>query len=373
MKFTRPLTLCLILSSSPVWAWGERGHDGVTRVAARIVADSKDPETARFGNFLLNRENMLGHLANVPDIVWRNVSPELDKVSSPSHFIDFDYIVGPGKLPTAEQLPANIDALEKAVQKNCGKKGLACAPGNTAEEKLQKVGHAPFRIESLTQDLAQAFKDLKALEQNKADEKQKNPLVERILLLSGILSHFVGDLANPHHTSADYDGWDSGQGGLHGYFESEIVSSLGLELEATVLEEAQRHPAMAERFAKHPRQYLLQAWELVLESHEQLPVLVTLDKDHSLLEKSIASPDRDKRQKAKRKDVRDTRNIFRNFIILRLATGADALSRFWVAAWQEGGKPDLSFYRGYHYDVKPEFVPLRYMPKASLKVAPSTP
>ena len=47
---------------------------------------------------------------------------------------------------------------------------------------------------------------------------------------------------------------------------------------------------------------------------------------------------------------------------MRIAMGADALARFWTEAWTDGGKPDLSFYRSYHYDVKPELIPLRYLP-----------
>ncbi len=380
------LALSFLLSPS-AFSWGERGHDGVTRVATRILADNKDMETAKFGAFLQKKENMLAHLANVPDIVWRSVSPDLDRISSPAHFIDLEFILGPGPLPSVDKMPIDITAYLKALDKNCDKRSIEypCVNGQTVEEKLQKAGHAPFRIETLSQDLVEAYRELKTLQVkdesgqgkdgNAKSESEsmtkKNAVVDRILLLSGVLSHYVGDLSNPHHTSKDYDGWESGQGGLHGYFETDLVDSLGLELEADVLDEAERHEPMAERFANHPHNFLAQSWELVLDSHEKLGQLSSLDLQNALLLKSqdnadtgknLGSDNKGHREKAKRKDPRETRSKFRNLIIMRLAAGADALSRIWLDTWQQGGKPDLSFYRSYHYDVQPGFIPMRYLP-----------
>jgi hypothetical protein len=368
------LTLAVTLSgiSSPALAWGERGHDAVTRVATRILANSKDPDSAKFGAFLQKRENMLGHLSNVPDIVWKSVSPELDKLSSPSHFVDLDFILQNDKLPTAAELPQDVNAFVKALDKNCAKKSkdFPCVGGKTVDEKLLKAGHGPYRVQTLAEDLREAFKNLKAMDKVTKDSPEfpkKEEAVQRILLLSGVLSHFVGDLANPHHTSADYDGWQTEQGGLHAYFETDILDSLGLDLEATVLDEAERHQPMAKLFQKHPHNYLEQAWELTLDSHAQITELTALDRDNSLLQKSSEEkekgPDgRSKRERAKRKEPVESRNVFRNLVVLRLAAGSDALARIWLDTWQEAGKPDLSFYRNYHYDVKPEFIPMRYLP-----------
>lgn len=364
--------------SSPAFAWGERGHDAVARVATRVLAESDDTDAQKLGAFLQRKENMIGHLANVPDIVWRSFGKDIDALSAPSHFIDLEYFVGPGRPPKAEDMPADIRALLAAMAKNCSRaKEAQCVPGKSDDEKLATVGHAPFRVQTLTEDLRDTFKAIKALETKAAQEEKgkdgqhkdrdkqgddpRTLLMHKAILYSGILAHFVGDLANPHHTAVDYDGWHSDQGGLHGYFESEMVDSYPLDFEAVVLDEAERHPAMAEKFAKHPHNYLQQAWELALDSHTHLDELIALDKTYSLLEKSV-SGDRDNRKRAKRKDVKDVRSHYRNFIILRLASGADALSRLWLDAWKEGGKPDLGFYRSYYYDVKPDLIPLRYLP-----------
>lgn len=367
--------LISFLISSSAFAWGERGHDAVTRVATRLLAESEDPEAKKLGEFLQRKENMLGHLSNVPDIVWRSMGKDIDRLSAPSHFIDMEFFIGPGLPPKPEALPRDIKSLLAAMAKNCSRaKEAACVPGKTDDERLGISGHAIFRVQTMLEDLRDTFKELKKLESaagNSSDAKGKDRdrseddprtlLVQKALLYSGVLSHFVGDLANPHHTSVDYDGWQSGQGGLHGYFESEMVDSYPIDFEGTVLDEAQRHPVFAEKFAKYPGNFLDKAWVLALESHSNLNRLVTLDRTHSLLEKSVAG-DRDVRKKAKRKDVKDVRSNYRNFVVLRLAAGADALSQLWLDAWKDGGKPDLSFYRSYHYDVKPDLIPLRYLP-----------
>lgn len=363
----------LVLSASlstAAQAWGERGHDGVSRIAVRILASSEDPEAAELGAFLQRKELMLGHLSNVPDIVWRSMGKEIDELSAPSHFVDMEFFLAPGLPPKAQDLPSDVRSLLAAMAKNCSRgKKLPCVPGDTDEARLQKSGHAPFRVETLSQDLVSAFKEIKSLEGKvpkdaRDKDDPRTEIMNRALLHAGILSHFVGDLANPHHTSVDYDGWDAEQGGLHSYFESEIVEGYPLDFEATVLDEALRHKPMDERFARHPNNYLRQAWELALDSNSHLVELHTIDKKYSLLEKSVKG-DRDTRKKAKRKDVKLVRDNYRNFVILRLAAGADALARIWLSTWKEAGKPDLSFYRSYHYDVKPDLIPLRYLPTSS--------
>lgn len=350
------ILLSALLWNTGAMAWGERGHDAVTRVAARLVARNPDPEVARFGALLQRKENMLGHLANVPDIVWRNMGEDIDKLSSPSHFIDLEFILDDdGKVPKIADLPKDFASFTKAISKNCDKKRKACSPGKNMDEKVQKVGHAPFRVEQVAGLLKDSLTALKALEKDGTVE-QKTAKLDEALLYAGLLSHFVGDLANPHHTTKDYDGWEKDQGGLHGYFEGEIVDSQSLALEAQALDEAERHQPMKDLFAPYPGQYLNMAWALLSESHKELPTLEKLDQTYSLVAKSDSA----NRKKAQRKAPADVQERYRNFIVMRLAVGADSLSRIWIDTWKASGQPDLSFYKSYTYPVKPEFLPLTY-------------
>ena len=90
----RVLALALVLGlivPPKARAWGERGHDIVTRVAVRLLAAKiakGTPLALQFGR----KEFMLGHLSNVPDIVWRNQGEAIEKINAPTHFLDLEYV-----------------------------------------------------------------------------------------------------------------------------------------------------------------------------------------------------------------------------------------------------------------------------------------
>jgi hypothetical protein len=351
--------LLTLAASSQAMAWGERGHNAIARVATRLVADQKDPATAAFGSVLQSREHMLGHLANVPDIVWRSAGPEIDAMNAPSHFIDLDYILPADKKFLAKDFPTDFEAFRKAISNNCGKKELHCAPGETETAKLAKTGHAPFRIQQLSQELTLVLSEVKKLEGDpKAKPEAKAELMDKAFLYAGIMAHFIGDLANPHHTSMDYDGWHTDQGGLHSYFESDQVDAQSLDLEQAMFNEAIKNQPAIKMFGKSKQDPLLMAWELTAASHQRLDKLLQLDRKFSLVKKS----DQLKRIRAERKASKLVAKDFRSFLVERLSVGADGLAAFWIAAWDAAGRPKLDGIRSYNYPVKPDFIPLSYIP-----------
>ncbi len=360
----------LALSSNQAAAWGERGHNAIARVASRLIAQDQDPEVAAFGALLQKKEHMLGHLANVPDIVWRSAGPEVEAANAPSHFVDLDYILPENKKLTAKDAPADFESFKKALAANCGRKvqELSCAPGETEAEKINKAGHAPFRVQQLSQELTRTLAEVKKLESDpKAKAETRNALIDQALLYTGILAHFVGDLANPHHTSADYDGWHSDQGGLHSYFESEQVDAQSLDLEQAMFAAAVQDQPAKRMFGK-TKDPLLMAWELTLASHARLDALHELDRKISLLKKS----DKTLRKKAERKPSNLVAKDYRSFLVERLSVGADALAQVWVGAWDAAGRPKLQGYQSYNYPVKPDFIPLGYVAPVVAQTAAKT-
>ncbi len=352
-------SLACFLPLSPLFAWGERGHDAVTRIATRLSAEGNDPAAASWGKLLAQKEHMMGHLSNVPDIVWRRLGPEIDRLNAPSHFIDIEYITDSSSETTLSALPKDFATYQRQLERNCkkNKENFACAQGTTIDAKLEKAGHAPFRIASLMNDITEALKQVKASEsETKISKEARLAMVDQALLSAGIMAHFVGDLANPHHTSQDYDGWMSNGGGLHSYFESELVDAQDLHLEAAAFDEARRHQPGQRILAEGKGSALQTAWALALESHKLLPQLNKLDQSYARLKNSDSAT----RERAVRKAPELVRDSFRDLIVLRLAMGADVLKGLWTQAWVDAGKPDLSFYKSYNYPVQPEFIPLSY-------------
>ncbi|HYX39365.1 MAG: hypothetical protein M3Q07_00315 [Pseudobdellovibrionaceae bacterium] len=361
--------LIMALPAPQAWAWGERGHNAIARVATRLVAQNKDPEVAAFGALLQKREHMLGHLSNVPDIVWRSAGPEIEASNNPSHFVDLDYILPENRKLNAKDAPADFEAYKKAVLANCSKKELSCAPGETEADKISKAGHAPFRIQRLSQDLTKTLADVKKLENDpKAKPEERTALIDQALLYTGIIAHFVGDLANPHHTSADYDGWHNDQGGLHSYFESEQVDAQNLDLEQSMFDLALKDQPAQQMFGKNAKDPLQMAWDLTIASHARVDALHELDRKHSLLKKS----NKTLRTKAQRKPSKLVAREYRQFLVERLSVGADALATVWIAAWDAAGRPKLQGYQSYNYPVKPDFIPLGYVAPVVAQTAAKT-
>ena len=330
----------LSVSTSSAFAWGERGHDLITRVAVQNLRAMSDDNQALVKPFVA-RDHMLGHLSNTPDIVWRApyMSDLERKENYTTHFINLEKVYQGVTLWS--DLPEDFGVYNKDAQAN----------GHTAVE----VGTAPWRVMQLYKGMVDAL----VLAGQAEDKKALEESVNQALLMAGIMSHFVGDLSNPHHTTANYDGQLSGQRGLHAYFESQVVAELPFELIARIEKRAKKNWLKA--YSKSEQKMILSdpqklVWALLANSHSRLSVLLKLDRSYSLLQESD-----EERVRAKRKPVTKTAKRYENFAVERLSVGASALSQLWFLAWQQAGAPDLSTYRSYGYPVKPDFIRPDYL------------
>ena len=334
------LAASLFIYATSVYAWGERGHDLITRVAVQNLRFISEDNQALVKPFV-ERNHMLGHLSNVPDIVWRApYMTELERQENYStHFINLEKVYK--EVAVWSDLPDAFETYSKDAR----------AQGHTAVE----VGTAPWRVSQLYNRMVQALLLAGQAEDKMAFEESVN----QALLMGGLMSHFVGDLSNPHHTTANYDGQLSGQRGLHAYFEHEVVAQLPFVLSSRVAIQAKKNwlgaysNAEQKTILSNPQKLV---WALVANSHSRLPELLKLDTQHSLLEESKGDKGR-----ATRKPVTETAQYYEGFAIERLAIGASTLSQLWVLAWQQAGAPDLSKFRSYYYPVKPDFIRPDYL------------
>jgi len=327
--------LLFLFTANSVFAWGERGHDLVTRVAVQNLRELSNDNSALVTPFAA-RDHMLAHLSNAPDIVWRApYMSDVDRLANYStHFINLERVyVG---VASWKDVPSDYATYRK--------------DSNAKQLEPTEVGTAPWRVLQLYRELVVALKDVgKASTENDLEER-----VNEALLYAGIMSHFVADLANPHHTTANYDGQLSGQHGLHGYFESDVVAELPMDLAIEIQAKAKK--SWLSVYSNEERVEILQdpqklVWALLANSHRNLPRLLALDEKHSLLKRG-----NDNGTRAERKAPKLVASKYQTFAVERLAVGASVLSQLWLLAWKEAGSPDLSKFRSYHYPVKPDFI-----------------
>ncbi len=349
-----------LLTPRPAHAWGERGHDIVTRVAVRLLAAKVakgTPLATQFGR----REFMLGHLSNVPDIVWRNQGEAIEDVNAPTHFLDLEYLSPGVTFGTIPMTPASALARMKEL---CAAppKGYVCPARDGARPDESSAGTAPWRT-------GQLFRmTVDSLKASRGGEKTDSAAVDRALLTAGVMSHFVGDLGNPYHATRNYDGWETGQGGIHSYFESAMVSSYRLALDQEVMDAAltgrglervlQQIPAAGRPALSRDPVALTMA--LALDSYSRLDDLNALDIKFARLEPDRVGPD-GKRLGAKRRDADQMRFKFHQIAVERLATAAEVLASLWLIAWEDAGRADFKDYRSFAYPVAPEFIPPDYL------------
>ena len=339
------------------YAWGERGHDLVTRIAARVLTLS-DATDNPIGETFIAKEHMLAHLSNVPDIVWRNMGEAIESQNGPTHYIDIEYIT---LNPASTDMPKDKTELEAVMKKLCNAKpkGYKCADDKSTEPKAELAGTAPFRIQQIATLIQESFQ--KAADEQKKSapaESQIKKHLDDAFFYAGILSHYVGDLANPYHTSRDYNGYEINQGGVHAYFESDTVNAFDLGFDMDVYSRAVELKDLTalKKFAKDAKtlDYLDTAYALTKESFSHLKLVQELDLKYAI--KKLGNSDKGLKIKAERKPAGQVGVYFRPIIRDRIAQGAVTLAYLWRQAWTNGGKPNLANYRSYDYRTTPDFI-----------------
>lgn len=333
--------------STPSPAWGERGHAAVTHVAVRLI-QARFPDDKRFVTPFEKKEFMLAHLSNVPDIVWKNLPKKIVDMNGPMHYIDLEYIMKNPSFP--------------AIVMSAGQAGTIVK--SSGKDLRKDVGSAPWRIEQLARNMTRALETLKnSSNHGRKGRSDVEDAVNLALLQAGLMSHFVGDISHPYHTTKDYDGWDSGQGGVHALYDSTIIDALPLDLENEVFNYALKEKPYlriasmvkdGKLDAAHP---LHIAFALALDSYSNIPRAAKLDRDIAVIKPSHASPSR---IPAERKPIQGIAGEFRSLIVERLAVGADTLAAIWRLQWQKAGEPDLSQYHSWTYPVAPDFIEADY-------------
>jgi hypothetical protein len=364
MSALRSIFIAVLCLSTHAYAWGERGHHSVAIVAARLSAQELGPDVS-LSRILIDKEFMLAHLANVPDIVWRSIDQATTDLNVSTHFIDIEYVAAS---PTLVLLPRTFSATQTAVRERCKLTTLAndtiCSDiAANGSDAIAKTGTAPLRVQQLQQMMAAAF--LRAGQAK--DTKAKIEAVNDALIAGGILAHFIGDLAQPLHTTRDYDGFETGHGGLHAYFESDLVQAQDLSLLDSVYRAAlprRELKVLLSSIAKVDRERaetlpMELAYAEALDSHANLERLRAMDKKTAL--KRASSGEHGMKIPAVRELPAKVAASFRPFIVQRLSLGAQTLAHLWVAAYKQGGSPDLKDFKSYYYPVAPTFIAPAYL------------
>lgn len=403
------MVIACLLIDFRAQAWGERGHHLIGHTAALLMESFSDKEAKDRGlpAFFKDRSHQFGHLSNLPDISWRETTRQSKsalQANGPTHFIDLELLVG---LPTKDNkasyqklllgLPLDYSEVRRKFEGTPN----PILPSTASPQPLKvyfDVGSAPWRVRELFEKMAAAFACAKGKETGVSsqliDERPKWHLpiisqekppslgfnyysctkeqtrleaISAALAIGGVMGHFVGDLTQPYHTTVNYDGWATGNGKAHEYFESTVVDSLELLIENEVYNRA-KSPSL-----KHIIEKTIEievdwkskgaasafALALAANSWSRLDEAIQIDKKYAIVPaiktKDSFSPQQNepKKESPPLRHPASSQKVIKAFtplLLERLAIGSRALAKIWYQAWIEGGKPNLA-------DVRPTTIP----------------
>ena len=205
-----PFSCLLLLATGVLWpvtlqAWDyNAGH----RIVNQLALASLPPEFPAFVKTAGNAER-IAFLSGEGDR-FRNVEEGAMRQSGGSwedHFLDIE------KLADAGLDPATVSSfrLNFAVDFAAGRKAHAdrfpvIDPARNANQTAQWEGFLPWRISEDYLRLKSAFSYLKVFEELGTPEELANAQAN-VVYYMGVMGHFVGDAAQPLHTTFRYNGW----------------------------------------------------------------------------------------------------------------------------------------------------------------------
>lgn len=326
------------------FSWGGRGHHAICEAASFLVKDKNLKE------YLKYRSHTMGHLCNIPDTYWKNLGAETSKLGNPTHYVDPE-ILG----LKISDIPLDYSEI---VKKYTGAENKF-KPGSKINSIPEEFGSNWWRADQFFRKIAALDFKNTPLPDKKEQQNDSFPFNQKVYdmtVFMGLMGHFVGDNSMPYHSSANHDGWETGHGGIHSYYETDMVSDIQGELVSDIQKKAKSLGTPS--FLKG---------KSVLEKMRALSALsasemTKIEKMDVLTKKSMKVKEHDMEVKkaAERKPSEQAVKVMRPLIIEEMARSALLLAQLWDEAYVAAGAPDLKAYKSYKYPFTPDFVPPDY-------------
>lgn len=315
MKLSVPfLALAVTLSAAapPSLGWNAHGHRLVTHLAMDRFADTAPA-------WLLTDEarTRVAYESNECDRWKSTPTPAINHVNRPDHFIDTEQLAPMG-MSLAALPPLRRTYLEQMVLARHADPASApdgYDPAHDPARAYTYPGFLPYAILEHYEKLRASFTEVRVLEtlEGPGRPAQLAQAHANVIYHMGMLAHFVGDGAQPLHTTEHFNGWtgDNPHGyttdkGFHAFIDGGALDLLGIDY--TVLA-----PEIAATPA--PRVDPANPWPAITrylgETFATVEPLYELDRDGGLRE-----------------------SAGREFLSTRLQTGAAMLGALYAAAWE---------------------------------------
>ena len=307
-------------------AWDYTGH----RVVSQLALAALPADFPAFVREPANAER-IAFLSGEPDR-WRNVPDLIMKQSGGSwtdHFCDLEQIPDAGlDLAKVPSLRYDFILQFAAGRATHPEKFPNIDPARNADHSAQWPGFAPWAISEYYARLKSGFSYLKVYEELGTPEEIANARAN-IVYVMGVMGHYVGDCAQPLHTTNHHNGWIGANpngytvwSGIHSWIDGGFVAKAGIKLKDIA---PRVTPAAALTLTVQPDgrdPFFVEAMNYLIEQNKLVEPLYALEK------KGVFKA-----------DVAATSVEGQEFIKARLLTGGQMLGSIWLTAWKNAG-PD---------------------------------
>ncbi|MCX6295928.1 MAG: zinc dependent phospholipase C family protein [Bacteroidetes bacterium] len=287
------LNFCVVTFSVFLISWGAFGHEHINRAAVFALP-------VPMQSFFYNHIDFVTQEASVPDLRKYTLN---DKAENPRHFIDLENF-------------GSLDSIPKTMEE---------AKKKYDDKFLSQNGILYWYVQDLMEKLTKSFKEKKKTE---------------ILFLAADLGHYIGDAHMPLHTSANYDGQQTNQKGIHSLWESRLPEMFGAAYNYNTME------------AKYIENVQAEFWKIILNSNKLKDTLLSIDRD---LKKKFTE-DKIYKTDAAGKVIKNKfgQSVFSDdyatafhtalngMVEKQMHASVQATADFWYTAWVNAGKPDLN-------------------------------
>lgn len=266
----------------------------------------------------------IAFLAGEPDR-WRN-TPDLTlkHLNGPDHYFDIEDLAPLG-LSLDQLPPLRYEFTMQLAEARL--KHQASLPPIDSEHNLdhtkELIGFLPWSIAEGFSKLKSAFSYLKAYQEAGTADEIANAQAN-VIYYMGVMGHFVGDAAQPLHTTIHFNGWvgENPHGyttskGFHSWIDGGYLAKVPVDLDELKnrLEPARLIRSIAQADAD-PSMFA-EALRFVRDQHKLVEPLYQLDKEGKL------SPNRPRGQEG------------RAFFDQQFLTASEELGSLWFSAWRE--------------------------------------
>jgi hypothetical protein len=216
----------LVCSAVFVFGWGDEGHKLINKhAAAAIPADMPAFFKAATDKLIWNGPE--------PDRWREKLEPTLAGTNAPDHYIDMERVGDIGEFPLTR-----YDFIRWAYAKRLR------VTDHSDDFLPERIGFQPYITAEMYERLKVAFRQYRIL---KAAGKPTDVAEQNVIVYAGILGHYVGDGANPLHTTIQHNGWvgpnpnDYTTDKIHWSVESDFVTKNLAKLDPAGMVNAPAH------------------------------------------------------------------------------------------------------------------------------------